>query len=226
MSTIQELLTRGHVAIPDAMEGLAAQVIEDAKQKLGYRRNADQAINRKHGRQLQEVLRTLDIAPFTPASVARYQAALATPRKLWLARVLHAPLAAALLIGAALIPNVYVSGLAIFVTLAGAAVAIAPLWAPGFQARWVNNDLSSTPVEIPLFALQTALALKEALPYAGLTVERFVSRPEARMIARNAAMERRRAAAYDDPFLVVSYGDYTAYVEVWDEAGFEQARKV
>lgn len=70
--------------------------------------------------------------------------------------------------------------------------------------RWVKRPLEDK-VDVPEFVKAKAAEIATRLPEATFTVEELRS-------------ERR---AYD-PFLIVSYGSESYYVEVWDESDFER----
>lgn len=65
-------------------------------------------------------------------------------------------------------------------------------------------------IEIPEFAIDTAIKVKERIPAAQLSVEILMS------------TER----LLGDPFLVVEHGGLKYYLEVWDESKFEKRRTV
>jgi hypothetical protein len=75
---------------------------------------------------------------------------------------------------------------------------------------------------VPLFVLQTAMRIQERVPNARLRIE------ELRVRSREEIREERAAqrAMLADPFLVVTYGDCTVYVEVWNEPTFDAQREV
>lgn len=70
--------------------------------------------------------------------------------------------------------------------------------------QWVKTPLEKA-VDVPEFVKAKAEEIANLLPDATFTVEELRA-------------ERR---AYD-PFLIVSYGDESYYVEVWDESNFER----
>lgn len=72
--------------------------------------------------------------------------------------------------------------------------------------RWVKHALADYPSEVPQYALDTALAIREVLPEAKFYVE---------------ALEESK-----DPFLVLSHGQEDLYLEVWDEPDFGTKRTV
>jgi len=69
--------------------------------------------------------------------------------------------------------------------------------------QWVKSPLEKA-VDVPEFVKAKAAEIAAHLPEATFSVEELRS-------------ERR---VYD-PFLIVSYGDESYYVEVWDESNFE-----
>ena len=70
--------------------------------------------------------------------------------------------------------------------------------------QWVKSPLEKA-VDVPEFVRAKAAEIANRVPEATFGVEELRS-------------ERR---AYD-PFLIVSYGDESYYVEVWDESNFER----
>ena len=70
--------------------------------------------------------------------------------------------------------------------------------------QWVNSPLEKA-VDVPEFVRAKAAEIATHLPEATFTVEELRS-------------ERR---AYD-PFLIVSYGEESYYIEVWEEQEFER----
>ncbi len=70
--------------------------------------------------------------------------------------------------------------------------------------QWVKSPLEEA-IDVPQFVKAKAAEIATHLPEATFTVEELRS-------------ERR---AYD-PFLIVSYGDESYYIDVWDESIFER----
>jgi hypothetical protein len=91
---------------------------------------------------------------------------------------------------------------------------------PLFQDFFATEFPYTKPV--PLFVLQTAMRIQERVANATLRIE------ELRVRSREEIREERAAqrAMLADPFLVVSYGDCTVYVEVWNEPTFDAQREV
>jgi hypothetical protein len=80
-----------------------------------------------------------------------------------------------------------------------------PLWERFYTClRWVKSPLEKV-ADVPEFVKAKAAEIATHLPEATFSVEELRS-------------ERR---VYD-PFLIVSYGDESYYVEVWDEKDFER----
>jgi hypothetical protein len=77
------------------------------------------------------------------------------------------------------------------------------------QWEWVTlsfGQCHNRGVEVPPFALDTAIRIKEKMPSAFLSVETLMSTD----------------LVLGDPFLCVQYGDTKYYIEVWDEFRFER----
>lgn len=81
------------------------------------------------------------------------------------------------------------------------------------SAQWNSYTLAYHGREVPQFALQTALLVKQALPDAGFEIDELV------------IQKRNRMPQYD-PFLVVTLYGVRAYLEVWDEPNFKGEREV
>jgi hypothetical protein len=230
MNSTLDILQRTPIA--SDLAALDADLAQRAQTALGYSPMAAQSSNLVAGNRLQLALKKLDIQPFDPKTVARYKAAVRrTPR--WWAITLGVPLWIVwvrflwhpLLAWNAVVSVQNPLPVMLLVALLGIAAAGSAVWifnlAMGGYGQWFEEPLGDTNQIVPSFALQTALRIREADPRASFSVEFYL--PEKELTRRRR--EARIAYLARDPFLVVKSGNYTAYVEVWDEPAFEQARK-
>ncbi|MEK7125207.1 MAG: hypothetical protein AAB864_02350 [Patescibacteria group bacterium] len=74
--------------------------------------------------------------------------------------------------------------------------------------QWQRYHLKGYGRRIPERAIAKALALQELLPGAKFYVDEL-------------AVRQREIVTVGDPFLVMEYGGYVLYVDVWDEPEFE-----
>lgn len=232
-------LRRESVVVPESADQLGQDIMYDARRKFGYHRMTVAAELARKSTDLKRRLVELEIQPFVVDSVERYKRAATFVGWRYLAIV------------GVLLPTVFGACVASFIWATGrtpglgtfsaqiasiivgicTVVAFGVLLSPEGRpvARWRRDELSETAADVPLFALQTALSIHALVPDAKFFVERLMSSEEVRAVARRereALVEEARRLRAADPFLIVRYGDYEAYIEVWDEPGFESRRKV
>ncbi len=102
-----------------------------------------------------------------------------------------------------------VSSLASIVGLIILAITSGSEWGTGTRKvwQWVSNDISRYSGVIPDHVLNTALAIREAVPLAAFDI-----------VGLEAGNERNPKVVRDpDPFLRVRLGNESYYVEQWDE---------
>ncbi|PQO46472.1 hypothetical protein [Blastopirellula marina] len=196
----------------------------EAEQVLGYRRLSQHQQAVRQLSSLKETLTSLDIRPFTQASVDKYKQRcewIVTP--MW-GRVANVGFAIGFLAVLVAVPALIVSALVSWAgisfylaaaALLGAVVGVSSLILGAVRLRerkWVMHELGSYAEAVPEFALQTALDIKRINP----EVEFYV-----------CSLEERRVVV--DPFLVMRvkengfHRDY--YLEVWNESAFSGTRE-
>lgn len=220
------MLRRAPVGIDHSFAGLEHTVIEEARNKLSYRGGANLVSSHNLGNELRMALSTLDIKPFSPKSVSRYQMWMST----WLVQnPVYALFQLVILpllmfvgartaigwftLGEAATGWQIAGGIALAIVAIGSLIVWCAQWGADIRPRyqWQRRSISDTAQAVPAFALQTAMMIHDRLPKAELYIETLTERA-------------RDPKPMPDPFLVVSYGDYEAYVEVWDEPKFNAKR--
>ena len=162
-----------------------------------------------HHQPLKGVLQELDITPFTPESVAEYKREKLEQLTSEL-RPYDAEEIKECDFGRWEIFELqWLQDLIAIRDLTGDEPVIRFWTAPGYQCfytclQWVKSPLEKA-VDVPEFVKAKAAEITTHLPGATFTVEELRS-------------ERR---AYD-PFLIVSYGEESYYIEVWEEREFER----
>lgn len=206
-------LVRQPVHVDDSLAALDADIAMRARRALNYNPLYAHLERSKDGQTLRVGLRDLGIQPFSFRSVEIYKRRRMRTRTWW-ASLLGG--IAMVIVGLAFIsmaaPRLPWGPLGFFSALGGCVftmLAFVPWCFTGGWGRWRRESLNSTSSEIPAFALQTALQIHERVAAATFEVDRYYS---------------TRQVADPDPFLVVKLGDFSAYIEVWDEPGFEQRR--
>ncbi len=92
------------------------------------------------------------------------------------------------------------------------------------SGRWHSTRLREYEKPIPEFVLQTALDLQTKLPEAqSLHVEWFEPGYDSERTTVSTALSGA-LKIFDDPFLVMKYGDKLYYMEVWNESRFKKER--
>lgn len=94
------------------------------------------------------------------------------------------------------------------------------------QAQWNTHQVSDSgpnyndgyKADIPMFAVQRMVSLKEALPEVTFSVEQLSANRE------SLGTEKRIKPLPPDPFLVANFRGICAYIDVWDEPKFEGRR--
>jgi hypothetical protein len=177
--------------------------------ELGYRELYGQVEKCSAERILLSTLAEHEISWFDPASVTRYKAKLRGPTRTmrasaWVGTLLGAGSLFSGFSGYAEPWNAAIVGVVALVVLI---VTFNSMLDHHDGWKWTRVDLSRHQQPIPLFALETALRITQALPGARFHVETF-----------------GRAEQIYDPFLIVTLDGAEAYVEVWDEPSFEGVR--
>jgi hypothetical protein len=197
----------------------------EAKSRLGYDGLFEERMeSRQHG-SLRQTLISLDVRPFTNASVEAYKKLCERTANQHFAEVALAGFAISLLVSfIALIvlvfstllsfTNVAFYGAIVFLLSTMATIAFGILESRYSRERtWTMKELSSYEEPVPEFALQTAVDIKKGHP----DVEFYVCTLEENQIVV-------------DPFLVLRYRDggqdYDYYLEVWQESNFRSDREV
>jgi hypothetical protein len=209
MSSLMELLERESVTkpAPDTVENinpLRRELGEKARKMFGYSGLLTQ-------QKVVEALADLGINPYSQASVEKYQA-----RMLRKKRPLHSGFGAAgVLVGigvlylwALLRPDpVFVIWPTVAFTVISVYLLFRAMWRY-YDWQWVRVPLDST-YRGPAadFAIDTAVRVKELIPEARFFIE-----------------ELRDGSLVDDPFLVMTLGNQTYYLEVWDESAFHDQK--
>lgn len=212
------------MTLADGLETERVKLAKQAQQKLGYTHLATQIAVPDA---LLYALRDLGITPFKTAHVERYM----NSKK----RVgMYSDTKTALLITFAL--GVFLSGVgiafqhartgpewvravAVFGSIFGllAAILTVMYWCndAGHGTRtirkWKRYNLSGYQDAIPEFVLQRALLIEERTPLASFYIDQLVEGEE-----NNQAPVRQ-----PDPFLVVTLGHESYYVDVWEEKEYE-----
>ncbi len=183
---------------------------EEARRLLGYTTPEQRtAEKRQCGGKLLRVLAEEGIQPFTLQSVERYKEAAIRQRTPRILR--RSP--------ARTISALFISGMVMVVTGiiaasvpgnrdAGAIAVVGALFIAGSamlfgmlpNAEWITRAVKEYQGNIPSAVLHRAVLLKKRLPDAKVCV-----------------MELTKTR---DPFLVVQYGSWKEYIDVWDEHGF------
>ena len=210
------LLEHESIAIQDQTKELGPELAEEAAELLGYSK-LKQTIAAQNGiRELSQVLRALDIQPFSHDSVERYKAEASDASELtdvpeFFKR--HRKLASIVLwlipLGTIVSAIGIAGGLLISWKLGVASlVSIIVIFKKGCEfgdklaalfPAWERVPLAEYPEEVPLYVLRKALAIKKRVPSAQFYIE-------------------QRAK---DPFLIVKCGEEEHYIEVWREPRFE-----
>jgi hypothetical protein len=86
------------------------------------------------------------------------------------------------------------------------------LWGSGNRKtlRWIRTSLQRYEGCIPEFVLSKALQIKTAVPEVRFEIEQLIQQEE-----------HKPAQPRPDPFLIVSLGNESYYIEVWDEKKYE-----
>lgn len=82
---------------------------------------------------------------------------------------------------------------------------------PDQKYTWHSTSIEKFDGYVPTFALSRAIEIKKIFPQAKFRVDFLTLETEEREIRRS-----------EDPFLSVSYGEETYYIDVWDEEEFEK----
>ena len=176
------------------------EVLKQADEVLEYRPHA--VVNGK----LAGVLRDLDIQPYSDKSVGRYK-----DERLWAAR--RAKVWRWLL-----------------TSLKGGEVLV---------YNWESVSLGSYKQPVPVHVLSKALEIKRAWEERGYAEQDRLNAPKGRSLLSNiwnfdpippslnfrvSHLTALTLQELLDPFLVVSYGDESYHIEVWDEPTFQNGR--
>jgi hypothetical protein len=198
--------------IPDNLAPLDAQLAADAFNKLGYAPGHAAISATKDQRRLLTGLLDIGIHPFTEAAVARYKAAQLHAKwyRMFLWQSTSIPLA---LLGVACLQR----GPGWFAVLALALLVGALIvgFVPMFHFQPINWEWRRVPIRaydlpIPSHVLATALLIQNK--FHNVSTHEF---------GMTIDVMRADAETRDpDPFLVVTLGSASAYVEVWDEPSF------
>lgn len=212
---------------PDTeVQKLRQALYEKAETLLGYPKKE----RTQRSYELHNALNKLGIKPFTDESVARYKAMLKSRPPL--ACYLRALLTAALVYGTYWAWKVDIettsSVLGVVCTLSGIAGVVLSIWSGLMTVTryfettrtWASVRFDQlryadvrAKVNVPDFALETALRVKEAVPAVNFNVEYLSeSRHQIRLID-------------PDPFLVATLGHEQYYLEVWDERDYKEERE-
>jgi hypothetical protein len=203
------LLSRKPVEI--SLEQLDRSIAQQAYSNLQYYRPTKVVKQEQQKQELLKVLKDLDIQPFEEHSVQRYMNRVQYGN--WELKCFTA-LALVSAFAYSLFPIQHPLGeigcaAGVLATLAAVAIHFGPT-----LGNWRWKRIENYEGVIPTFALSTALRIKERLRDAEFHVNEFIT-----------ARERREELIAADPFLAVSYGGLTLYVEVWDEPDFNATRK-
>jgi hypothetical protein len=183
---------------------------------LGY----DLLWKRMESQALKKALAETNTRPFTKESVEKYKEEITknANRYLFLDRVAHVALNASMLLisfcsGPAIL-GWFVSWKIGLTFLCGLVVSLViNIRLEGYTVKqpgsWQVTPLKGYAEPVPEFVLHQAVELKEALPEAGFFVHQFV---------QNGLVL--------DPFLVISHGNESCFIAVWDEPKFEAKQKV
>jgi hypothetical protein len=197
----------------DDLRTLDHEVALAARTELRYHAMQADIDGGRAGRTLRGVLRALDIDPFTLRSVKQYQWRMAHSRTWWAATLT----AVAVCVGCIYYATT-VWPLGIVPGVFSGVLAIGLLCGIG-RGQWRDVPLEGCHLVVPTFALETALRIHRSMPTASIRVEYLIPGRDVIKGALDMAQQ-----AFADPFLVVSAGDYRAYVEVWDEPRFDATR--
>ncbi len=194
--------------------GFFESFCEEVQGKLGY------SMPRNLGDEnLRQALVDLGIKPFDPKSVEAYKKG-KTAARLDRAMEVQFFSGLAFLIGSlvvCLVVNVLAAGPFVFWPVYGviagvvatlSSVVIASVFAKNLE--WESVRLESYRQEIPLYALQTALDIKEKCPESGFFVDSLVRQVDPFLYVRG------NGEAWDSP---------RYYLEVWNEPGFDKKKE-
>lgn len=223
-------LVREELIIPDTPAELLGEpeVWEEAAKVLSYRGGQVATTALQHQTAFRTLLKQMNVKPFTPASVARYQRA--QQRKMWWSAnwfrcvLAAAPLLSALTALAVSVQFVTSSsswyGLAVLAVCAGSAasvgVAVNLRWA---RFRWERISLRDYAEPIPAAVIQLALALEKGrVPQTFFLIEVLGERSMLPRELLNGVRSTR-----PDPFLIFrdARSGSEAYIAVWDEPSFK-----
>jgi hypothetical protein len=203
------------------LDGERASLAKQAQSVLGYGKLA-QALCQQDS--LSYALRKLGIEPLVPSSVEIYKARKTRPG-MWSGKKIGMAYVASALTGASVVARIMESinwagpTVANILTIAGLAVMAIILIAgliclldSSYRGSrktysWRLLDIGSYAGNIPEFALDKAVRIKQECPEVTLMIELLY--------------ENTEHAPTRDPFLVANLGGETFYIDVWDEKEYE-----
>lgn len=193
--------------VPSNLASLDAALMREASDVLGYTPGTARLSRETNDDTLRTGLHALGIVPFTAASVRKYKAK--QERKPWMKAWGIQLLLVLVSIGAiifAIRHDSILLAIGAILTVIVGIIGSVGTWGILRPAdwRWQQRELRSYRDPVPSHVLQTAIMMRKAFPRAAIHVDEFC-------LVEEVA----------DPFLTVSLGGSTFYVEVWDEPTFE-----
>lgn len=220
----QELTSLTTVNFDNEVQKAREELYKQSEQLLGWRPQQKP----RPAYELRDILRKLEIKPFTASSVEAYKALLVRrpPLGAWV-RASFTALAVYGMFqfwGAAnpvkdpfwrVVASLLLTATCIFlvVNTIKRYFETKRTWETCRFNQIQYRDRSDRPTLIPDFALETAVRVKQAAPFADLFVEFLQTK-------------RNHIQLIDpDPFLVVRWGSEAYYLEVWDERDYKEERE-